>query len=202
MRVRRHDLLPYRFGSPADEEEAPRHPVYDLPEGIDALDAACDRVALDQPLDRHPRIAPAKCPHRVDNDRPGRSFPDDGRVPELRPQLYDGRRRGLGRGFYPAELDAEVADALGICRPEPFQLRDAEIQHHVRRSGLACLCPVDFDIGHQRGLVRLQPTAFAFFRAEPRTLHPQQAARYNQGYEQEAFHAFSSVLEILRIRPA
>ena len=34
-----------------------------------------------------------------------------------------------------AELDAEVADALGICRPEPLQLRDAEIKHHVRRSG-------------------------------------------------------------------
>ena len=97
VRVRRHDLLPYRFGSPADEEEAPRHPVYDLPEGIDALDAACDRVALDQPLDRHPRIAPAKCPHRVDNDRPGRGLPDDGCVPELRPQLYDGRCRRLGR---------------------------------------------------------------------------------------------------------
>ena len=35
---------------------------------------------------------------------------------------------------------------LGIRRPEPLQLRDAEIQHHVRRGGLACLCPVDFDI--------------------------------------------------------
>lgn len=85
VRVRRHDLLPYCFGSPADEQEAPRYPVYDLPERVGAFDAACDRVALNQPLDRHPRIAPAKCPHRVDNDRPGRGLADDGRVPEFRP---------------------------------------------------------------------------------------------------------------------
>ena len=157
--------------------------MYALPERVDALDAARDRVALDQPLDRHPRIAPAKCLHRVDNDRPGRGLPDDGCVPELRLQLYDGRRRRLGRRFYPAEFDAEVADALGICRPEPLQLRDAEIQHHVRRGGLACLCPVYFDVGHQRGLVRLQPAALTFFRAEPRTLHPQQAAHDQQREE-------------------
>lgn len=173
MRVRRHDLLPYRFGSPADEEEAPRYPVYDLPERVGALDAACDRVALDQPLDRHPRIAPAKCLHRVNNDRPGRGLPDDGCVPEFCPQFYDGRRRGLGRRFDPLEFNAEIADALGICRPESLQLRDAEIQHHVRRGSLACLCPVDFDIGHQRGLVRLQPTALALLRAEPCGLQPQ-----------------------------
>ena len=50
----------------------------DLPERVGAFDAACDRVALDRPFDRHPRISPAECPHRVDNDR---ALPITVRVP-------------------------------------------------------------------------------------------------------------------------
>lgn len=76
MWIRRYYFLSNRFCAPSDEKEAPRHAVYNLPECVDTLDVAGDRIALDKPIDRHPRITPPERPHRIDYDRPGRGIPD------------------------------------------------------------------------------------------------------------------------------
>ena len=119
MRIRRYDLLAQGLRAPADEEEAPRDAVHDLPQGVGALHAAGDRVGADTPFDRNPGVAPAEQFQGVADSERVPAEQDDG-VADGRAQVDARGGDCFGDGFQPPEPDAEAADGVGIPGAEAF----------------------------------------------------------------------------------
>lgn len=159
MWVRGDDLLPEGFGSPSYEEEASGDAVNDLPQGVDAADAAVDRIAADAPFDADPGVVPAEGFQRVENGR-CRIPPDDG-VAERGMEV--GLRRGgdLGRGFETAQADAEAADLGGIFGAQAFELRAAQPQDPGCGGLLAGPGAVMGEIGGEGFLILDETSVFA-----------------------------------------
>ena len=159
MRIRRYDLLAQGLRAPADEEEAPRDAVHDLPQGVGALHAAGDRVGADTPFDRNPGVAPAEQFQGVADSERVPAEQDDG-VADGRAQVDARGGDCFGSGFQPPELDAEPADGGGILGAEAFEFGTAQTQCLHRGGLLSQPGAVVFDAGGQGILVLGEAAGF------------------------------------------
>ena len=160
--------------------------MHDLAQGIDAADAAFDRVAAYRPFDRDPRIAPAEPPQGVPcgDRRPA----GNERVAQRRAE-YDGSlRRALRRGFDPAQPDSQLPDAGGVGRAQLLELGAAEAERLHRGGLLAQPCAVAFDFGGEGGLVVGQTPAFPAGVAAGAAGADEQRRRQDGVAEKEFFH--------------
>lgn len=193
MGVLRDDLLPQGLGAPADEEETVGDAVDDLPQGVDAVDAAVDRIATDDPLYADPGVAPAEGVQRVE-PRPeasgedlGGVAPHDERVPQRGADFERRRGGGPGRGFEPTEPDAQPSDLFGIFGPQPFEFGAAQPEHLCRGGLFAGLRAVEGDFGGQGLLILGETLVFAAVVAQGED----KCGRDEHGVEDKVFfHGF------------
>ena len=140
----------------------------DLPQRVDALDAAVRRIAPDAALDRHPRIAPAERADGIETH--GRGQPPavaDGsevaprdRVMQRHLHVDFGCRSQRRRGFDPPQTDAQLPDALGVAGTQTFEFAAAQLQDFGRCGRFARPRAIAFDLRQKGALILFETMCF------------------------------------------